>query len=209
MPAQPGRVFTPGTCGALRRPPPGRCGRHAVQGEAGGVPDRARADDAAGTDTAGPVRAPIDLPPAPWPAWPSTWLARWASASTWRRWRRAGVIGSAIALELARAGRRVTVVDRAGGPGEGSTSLQRDRAPQLLHPGRGRDGAPGRRTFAEQVLDDVVPHPASDRDRRRPDPRLGPADCDEPSRHPGSRPGSAARAAQSRRERCIAVRPGR
>ncbi|GAA1380685.1 hypothetical protein GCM10009613_05400 [Pseudonocardia kongjuensis] len=34
----------------------------------------------------------------------------------------AGVIGSAIALELARAGRRVTVVDRAGGPGEGSTS---------------------------------------------------------------------------------------
>lgn len=34
----------------------------------------------------------------------------------------AGVIGSSIALELARAGTRVTVVDRAGGPGQGSTS---------------------------------------------------------------------------------------
>ncbi|ANZ41483.1 oxidoreductase [Lentzea guizhouensis] len=34
----------------------------------------------------------------------------------------AGVIGSAIALELARAGRRVVVVDRAGGAGQGSTS---------------------------------------------------------------------------------------
>jgi glycine/D-amino acid oxidase-like deaminating enzyme len=34
----------------------------------------------------------------------------------------AGVIGSAIALELARAGRRVVVVDRAGGAGLGSTS---------------------------------------------------------------------------------------
>ncbi|SEP47050.1 NAD(P)/FAD-dependent oxidoreductase [Amycolatopsis saalfeldensis] len=34
----------------------------------------------------------------------------------------AGVIGSAIALELARAGRRVVVLDRAGGAGLGSTS---------------------------------------------------------------------------------------
>ncbi|MEU0932369.1 MULTISPECIES: FAD-dependent oxidoreductase [unclassified Embleya] len=34
----------------------------------------------------------------------------------------AGVIGSAIALELARAGRRVLVVDKAGGVGLGSTS---------------------------------------------------------------------------------------
>ncbi len=34
----------------------------------------------------------------------------------------AGVIGSSIALELARAGRRVVVVDRAGGAGQGSTS---------------------------------------------------------------------------------------
>ncbi|WP_413098171.1 NAD(P)/FAD-dependent oxidoreductase [Streptomyces sp. Inha503] len=34
----------------------------------------------------------------------------------------AGVIGSAIALELARAGYRVVVVDRASGPGQGSTS---------------------------------------------------------------------------------------
>ncbi len=34
----------------------------------------------------------------------------------------AGVIGSSIALELARAGRSVVVVDRLGGPGHGSTS---------------------------------------------------------------------------------------
>ncbi|WP_329072434.1 NAD(P)/FAD-dependent oxidoreductase [Amycolatopsis sp. NBC_01480] len=34
----------------------------------------------------------------------------------------AGVIGSSIALELARAGRRVVVLDRAGGAGLGSTS---------------------------------------------------------------------------------------
>ncbi|GAB3568504.1 FAD-binding oxidoreductase [Amycolatopsis endophytica] len=34
----------------------------------------------------------------------------------------AGVIGSAIALELARTRRRVVVVDRAGGAGQGSTS---------------------------------------------------------------------------------------
>ena len=34
----------------------------------------------------------------------------------------AGVIGSAIALELSRAGRRVVVLDRAGGVGHGSTS---------------------------------------------------------------------------------------
>lgn len=34
----------------------------------------------------------------------------------------AGVIGSSIALELSRAGRRVTVVDKAGGVGFGSTS---------------------------------------------------------------------------------------
>ncbi|MYS87768.1 NAD(P)/FAD-dependent oxidoreductase [Embleya scabrispora] len=34
----------------------------------------------------------------------------------------AGVMGSSIALELARAGRRVTVVDKAGGVGLGSTS---------------------------------------------------------------------------------------
>ncbi|RJO79185.1 FAD-binding oxidoreductase [Nocardia panacis] len=34
----------------------------------------------------------------------------------------AGVIGSSIALELARSGRRVVVVDRAGGIGHGSTS---------------------------------------------------------------------------------------
>lgn len=34
----------------------------------------------------------------------------------------AGVIGSAIAYELARAGRDVVVVDRLGGPGHGSTS---------------------------------------------------------------------------------------
>jgi sarcosine oxidase subunit beta len=34
----------------------------------------------------------------------------------------AGVIGSSIALELARAGHRVLVVDRAPGPGQGSTS---------------------------------------------------------------------------------------
>jgi len=34
----------------------------------------------------------------------------------------AGVIGSAIAFELARAGRSVVVVDRLGGPGHGSTS---------------------------------------------------------------------------------------
>ena len=34
----------------------------------------------------------------------------------------AGVIGSAIALELARRGHRVTVVDSRGGPGYGSTS---------------------------------------------------------------------------------------
>jgi sarcosine oxidase, subunit beta len=34
----------------------------------------------------------------------------------------AGVIGSAVALELARTGRSVVVVDKAGGPGLGSTS---------------------------------------------------------------------------------------
>ncbi len=34
----------------------------------------------------------------------------------------AGVIGSAVALEFARSGRRVTVVDKAGAPGAGSTS---------------------------------------------------------------------------------------
>ena len=34
----------------------------------------------------------------------------------------AGVIGSAVALELAHAGRDVVVVDKAGGPGQGSTS---------------------------------------------------------------------------------------
>jgi sarcosine oxidase subunit beta len=34
----------------------------------------------------------------------------------------AGVIGSSIALELAKAGREVVVVDRAGGAGQGSTS---------------------------------------------------------------------------------------
>lgn len=34
----------------------------------------------------------------------------------------AGVIGSSIALELARAGRRVVLIDRASGPGQGSTS---------------------------------------------------------------------------------------
>jgi sarcosine oxidase subunit beta len=34
----------------------------------------------------------------------------------------AGVIGCAVALELARAGREVLVVDRAAGPGQGSTS---------------------------------------------------------------------------------------
>jgi sarcosine oxidase subunit beta len=34
----------------------------------------------------------------------------------------AGVIGSSIALELARAGRRVVVLDRAAGAGQGSTS---------------------------------------------------------------------------------------
>jgi glycine/D-amino acid oxidase-like deaminating enzyme len=34
----------------------------------------------------------------------------------------AGVIGCAVALELARAGRDVVVVDRAAGPGQGSTS---------------------------------------------------------------------------------------
>ncbi|MYW90711.1 FAD-binding oxidoreductase [Amycolatopsis rubida] len=34
----------------------------------------------------------------------------------------AGVIGSSVALELARAGHRVTVLDRAAGPGQGSTS---------------------------------------------------------------------------------------
>ncbi|WP_033296188.1 NAD(P)/FAD-dependent oxidoreductase [Amycolatopsis jejuensis] len=34
----------------------------------------------------------------------------------------AGVIGSSIALELARRGHRVTVLDRAAGPGQGSTS---------------------------------------------------------------------------------------
>lgn len=33
----------------------------------------------------------------------------------------AGVIGSAVALELSRAGRRVTVVDKGAGPGTGST----------------------------------------------------------------------------------------
>jgi sarcosine oxidase, subunit beta len=34
----------------------------------------------------------------------------------------AGVIGSSIAFELAKSGRRVVVVDKAGGPGQGSTS---------------------------------------------------------------------------------------
>jgi sarcosine oxidase, subunit beta len=34
----------------------------------------------------------------------------------------AGVIGCAVALELARGGRKVVVVDRAAGPGQGSTS---------------------------------------------------------------------------------------
>src|SRR5215218_1582994 len=34
----------------------------------------------------------------------------------------AGVIGAAIALELARAGRRVVVLDKTGGVGDGSTS---------------------------------------------------------------------------------------
>jgi glycine/D-amino acid oxidase-like deaminating enzyme len=34
----------------------------------------------------------------------------------------AGVIGAAVALELARAGYEVVVVDKAGGPGQGSTS---------------------------------------------------------------------------------------
>src|SRR5689334_4503217 len=34
----------------------------------------------------------------------------------------AGVIGSSIALELAREGRSVIVVDKAGAPGQGSTS---------------------------------------------------------------------------------------
>ena len=33
-----------------------------------------------------------------------------------------GVIGSAVALELARGGRSVLVLDKAGGPGHGSTS---------------------------------------------------------------------------------------
>ena len=34
----------------------------------------------------------------------------------------AGVIGSSVALELARSGRSVIVVDRLPGPGSGSTS---------------------------------------------------------------------------------------
>lgn len=34
----------------------------------------------------------------------------------------AGVVGSSVALELARTGRNVLVLDRAGGPGHGSTS---------------------------------------------------------------------------------------
>jgi sarcosine oxidase subunit beta len=34
----------------------------------------------------------------------------------------AGVIGAAVALELTRAGRSVVIVDKAGGPGQGSTS---------------------------------------------------------------------------------------
>src|SRR3954469_6701498 len=34
----------------------------------------------------------------------------------------AGVIGASVALELARAGRQVVCVDKAGGPGLGSTS---------------------------------------------------------------------------------------
>ena len=34
----------------------------------------------------------------------------------------AGVIGSAVAFELARSGKRVVVVDRLAGPGSGSTS---------------------------------------------------------------------------------------
>ena len=34
----------------------------------------------------------------------------------------AGVIGAAVALELARTGRRVVVVDKSGGVGHGSTS---------------------------------------------------------------------------------------
>ena len=34
----------------------------------------------------------------------------------------AGVMGTAIALELARGGRSVVVVDKASGPGFGSTS---------------------------------------------------------------------------------------
>lgn len=33
-----------------------------------------------------------------------------------------GIVGASTALELSRAGRRVTVVDKAGGPGHGSTS---------------------------------------------------------------------------------------
>ena len=34
----------------------------------------------------------------------------------------AGVVGTSIALELSRSGRSVVVVDKAGGPGQGSTS---------------------------------------------------------------------------------------
>src|SRR4051795_12718872 len=34
----------------------------------------------------------------------------------------AGVIGASVALELARTGRRVACVDKAAGPGQGSTS---------------------------------------------------------------------------------------
>jgi glycine/D-amino acid oxidase-like deaminating enzyme len=34
----------------------------------------------------------------------------------------AGVVGSSIALELARGGRQVVVVDKSGGAGHGSTS---------------------------------------------------------------------------------------
>src|SRR3954469_15342859 len=34
----------------------------------------------------------------------------------------AGVIGASVALQLARSGRRVVCIDKAGGPGLGSTS---------------------------------------------------------------------------------------
>ena len=46
----------------------------------------------------------------------------------------AGVVGASTALELTRAGYSVTVVDKAGGPGFGSTSASSAVDPESTTP---------------------------------------------------------------------------